>query len=43
VAACANLADECMHAEARTALQCASICSDCIDIIRVDFAVALSN
>lgn len=43
VAACANLADECIHAEAVTALQCATICGDCIDIVREDFEVALSN
>ena len=43
IAACANLADECVHAEAVTALQCANLCGDCIDIIRDDFAIALSN
>ena len=43
VAACANLANGCVHAEARTALQCAQLCSDCIDMIREDFAMALSN
>lgn len=43
IAACANLADECVHAEARTALHCASYCGDCIDMIRDDFAIALSN
>lgn len=43
VAACANLADECVHAEARTALHCAQLCGDSIDMIREDFAVALAN
>ena len=43
VAACANLANGCLHAEARTALQCAQRCRDCIEIIRGDFAIALSN
>ena len=43
IAACANLADECVHAEARTALQCANHCGDCIDMIRDDFTIALSN
>lgn len=43
VAACANLADECVHAEAVTALQCADCCGDAIDLIRSDFTVALSN
>jgi hypothetical protein len=43
IAACANLADECVHAEAVTALQCASLCGDAVDLIREDFAVVLSN
>jgi len=43
VAACANLADECVHAEAVSALQCAHYCGDTIDLIREDFTVALSN
>lgn len=43
IAACANLADECVHAEAVTALRCAGICSDAIDVIRDEFTVALSN
>jgi len=43
VAACGNLANGCMHVEARTALHCAQLCSDCIDMIREDFEIALSN
>ncbi len=43
VAACANLADECVHAEAVTALRCAELCGDTIDMVRHDFAIALSN
>lgn len=43
VAACANLADECVHAEAVTALQCAQYCGDTIDVLRENFAVALAN
>ncbi|NIP97064.1 MAG: hypothetical protein GWO24_27980 [Akkermansiaceae bacterium] len=43
VSACANLADECVHADARSAVPCAHYCSDCIDKIREDFEVALSN
>jgi hypothetical protein len=43
VSACANLANECVHAEARTALHCAQLCSDTIDLLRDDFAVALAN
>ncbi len=43
IAACANLADECVHAEAVTALQCASLCGDAVDLIREDFTVVLSN
>lgn len=43
VAACANLAKGCLNAEARTALQCAERCRDCIGIVRDDFAIALSN
>jgi len=42
-AACANLADECVHAEAVTALRCADLCGDAIDMIRDDFAIAVSN
>ena len=42
-AACANLADECVHAEAVTALRCAELCGDAIDMIRDDFAIAVSN
>jgi len=43
VAACANLADECVHAEAVTALRCAELCGDAIDMVRHDFSIALSN
>ena len=43
IAACANLADECVHAEAVTALRCAELCGDAIDMIRDDFAIAASN
>ena len=43
VAACANLADECVHAEAVTALRCAELCGDAIDLVRHDFSIALSN
>lgn len=43
VAACANLADECVHAEAVTALRCAELCGDAIDMIRHEFSIALSN
>ncbi|HBM76680.1 MAG TPA: hypothetical protein DD438_01110, partial [Verrucomicrobiales bacterium] len=43
IAACANLADECVHAEAVTALRCAELCGDAIDMIRDDFAIASSN
>ncbi len=42
-AACAYLADECVHAEAVTALRCAELCGDAIDMIRDDFAIAVSN
>jgi prophage DNA circulation protein len=42
-AACATLERECLEAEARTALQCAARCRDCINIIRDDFSIALSN
>ena len=43
IAACANLANECVHAEAVTALRCAELCGDAIDMIRDDFAIAASN
>ena len=43
VAACANLADECVHAEAVTALQCAEACGDAIEMIRDDFANTVAN
>lgn len=41
--ACANLAEVCELAPARTALQCAQRCHDCISIIRDDFTRTLSN
>ena len=43
IAACANLANECVHAEAVTALRCAELCGDAIDMIHDDFAIAASN
>ena len=43
IAACANLANESVHAEAITALRCAELCGDAIDMIRDDFTIAVSN
>ena len=43
IVASENLADECVHAEAVTALRCAELCGDAIDMIRDDFAIAASN